>query len=179
MEPSSKKITSWATRLQKNDRRAAERLFDYFAPRFFSFFCARSGDRHAAEDLVQDVFMKVLAKIGDYNPDRGDFSPWIWQIARNTLIDFFREKGRAPKVALGAEEQLETAAAESDPDRELQAKQIFRLVETFPEDEQEIFYLRFVADLPYGEISAVTGKSPGALRVMIHRINRKIAAIIS
>lgn len=166
-----------AEKMQKGDQGATEEIFDCFYSHIFRFFMARTTNREISEDLAQEVFLKVIRKIGTFNSQLGNFSGWIWQIARNSLTDYFREK-----KCLYLEDCSKNNEEFSTNDKKsfkeindkLEVEKVFRILKKFSDKEQEIFSLHFAADLSYKTISEITGKSQGALRTLIHRINSKM-----
>lgn len=167
-----------AERLKKGDKKAAEEIFNHFSPLIYRFFLARTSKRELSQDLMQDVFVKLISKIETFNNESGHFSAWLWQIARNTLIDYFREKKEisfsdAPE---GIEDNYKT---EDKTERNIIVKEVLEVVKNFNVEDQEIFTLHYISDLSYKEISRITGKSEGALRVAIHRITKKVKDIVN
>ncbi len=166
-------INKLANKLQKGDHKAGADLFDHFAPLIYRFFMSRINHRESAQDLLQDVFLKLVKNIRQFDSEQGNFSSWFWSIAHNTLIDFFREK-KAGYIA-DLEEKGEYIIDARDSTRSnAELREIMEIVKTLSPEERELFELYFVMDLPYAEIAATTGKSESNLRVTIHRIRKKI-----
>ena len=167
-----------AEKMQQGDRRAAGKIFDYFNPLFFRFFVGRTLNRDVAEDLAQDVFFKILNRIGTYRKDSGNFSAWAWQIAKHRLIDYYREK---KTVSIEDFLQHRNMAEDKRPalHSKLEADNVFKLVSGLTAEEQELFSLRYISELPYKEISELTKKSEGSLRIMIHRLNNKLKKLLT
>src|SRR2546423_1882814 len=74
------------------DRAAAERLYDLYASRIYGLGLVMLGNEAAAEDLVQDTFVKVLRNASKYDPRRGSLDTWILLMARNLAIDSLRRR---------------------------------------------------------------------------------------
>lgn len=169
----SRSFNAEAEALKKGDGKAAERIFDHFAPHIHSFFMARIRNRETAQDLTQEVFLKVIRHIETFDARSGEFTAWIWQIARNTGIDFFRQKKPVYLADLPEE-------GSNIPDERLTAsesaklREILKVVERFSPEEQELFELHFIADLSYVDMAHATGRSSASLRVAIHRLRKKI-----
>lgn len=89
------KFNQLAERLKKGDHQAAEAIFNNFSAPIFRFFLIRTSSRETAEDLTQEVFLKLVNKIGTFNENLGSFSGWLWQIAKNTVKDYYRKKKSA------------------------------------------------------------------------------------
>lgn len=165
-----------AKKLKKGNKSAGKEIFDYFNPKIFRFFLARTSHRETAEDLSQEVFLKIVSKIETFNEESGNFLGWVWQIARNTLIDYYREK--KPLPLLSPELMIEETHYPDFAERE-KVNEIIQLVKSFSEEEQEIFSLRYLSDISYKELAQMTNKSEAGLRVIVHRLNQKIKNIIN
>ncbi len=165
-----------ALRLKKGDVKAGEIIFNKFAPLFFGFFVQRVGVRSVAEDLIQDVFVKLVGRIETFNPESGNFTSWFWQIARNTLNDYFREKKNVLLSEVD-EEQREEFEVDDFLDTKEFVSEILETVKEFSEEEKELFSLRYLQGLSYREIALIMDKTEVSLRVSAHRIIKKIKEI--
>ncbi len=170
-----------AKRMQKGDKRAAEEIYNKLIKRVYGFCVSRIYDKTIAEDLTQEIFMKVVSKIETYDSSRGDFVNWFWQLARNTLIDYHRQK----KTILFSDikeqnenkeefEVIEIEHPEIDYDKRFEIEKIKKFLQGLTVEDQELFQLRFLAELSYTEISKILDKNEGALRVSISRIKKRI-----
>ena len=162
-----------AESLQQGDTRAAEVIFDHFVGPIHSFFMAQTRHRETAQDLTQEVFLKVIKSIGQFDRKSGNFTAWIWQIARNALIDFFRLK-KPSYLADMSEEGNNIPEERSTVQDTAYFREIMNIIETFPQEDQELFEMHFIADVSYADLSRITGKSETALRVAIHRFRKKL-----
>jgi len=168
-------LTKLAIRMKKGDRRAAAKLYEELFPKAFGFFFTRTGKRETAEDLSQDMFVRLVEKIESFDEQRGAFTAWFWRMARNLLIDHYRLKHETP-FSLFEESEVEAMAvtAMPDMDRRLEYRKIQHVLKTLSDDERELFELRYVADVSYKEIAAILDKSEGALRVASLRVREKV-----
>lgn len=170
-------LNQLAKRLQDGDQNAGSAIFDHFSPQIHRFFMARILRREVAEDLTQDVFLKIIGKIDIFDEARGSFMAWVWQIARNTLIDYFREKKTISLDAL-TEEGKDIAGDVDRTALRVTMREVFEAAGALGDEEQEVFALRHISGLSYKELGAALGKSEGAMRVIVHRINKKIRGMI-
>lgn len=170
----SKKFNRLANLLKCGDKTAAAELFDYFNPKLFSFFITRTLHRETAEDLTQEVFLKLINHIDTFSEKKGDFLAWIWQIARNTAKDYYRKNSKKEINVATFIGKYESFDDRNELENKIRAEEVMKLVRDFSEEEQEIFSMYYLSDLPYKEISRIIGKPEGSLRVLIHRINQKI-----
>jgi RNA polymerase sigma-70 factor (ECF subfamily) len=177
----NKNFNILAEKLSQGDKKAGEEIFNYFGVKIFRYFMVRLANREAAEDLTQEVFIKLVAKIKTFNRQIGDFSNWLWRIAKNTLTDYFRQRKTinfsdlnfAPEKTISYEERYIEKLSQ-----EYQFKKVLKLIQNFSQEEQEIFSLHYLSGLSYKKLSQLTGKSAGALRITVHRINKKIKKAI-
>lgn len=133
------------------------------------------GSHQDADDLMQDIFLKVWQSLPGFRGD-SQLSTWVWRIATNeTLNHLRRERVRATLRLQAADELLESRIM-ADPffngteaQREL-AKAVARL----PEKQRQVFVMRWWDELPYEQISAITGTSVGALKASYHLARQKV-----
>ena len=124
-------------------------------------------DRAIAEDLFQDVMIKVINKVqaGKYN-EEGKFLPWVIRIARNLAIDYFRKAQRSPNFLRETEEfdifnvitQREKSAEERIISNE-NARYVRALIQMLPEKQKEVLIMRQYGELSFKEIADLTGVS--------------------
>jgi len=169
------KFNDLANKLRNGEKNAGNEIYEYFSPKFFRFFLTRTLQREAAEDLTQETFLKIVDNIDSFDEKKGNFSSWIWQIAKNNAKDYYRKKGRGEITVaefIGKYDISENNSLSLND--KLDAEKIINSVKDLSEEEQTIFSLHYLSDLPYKEISEITNKPEGNLRVIIHRINEKI-----
>lgn len=168
-----------AKRMQRGDRRAAEEMYNHLVGRVFGFCMNRVGNRNAAEDLAQDIFVKLIGRIGTFDQARGSFSIWFWQLARNAVTDHYRSRRELSFSDIG-DEAVEDVAGSSIQFSEhaFEIGRVRNFLKTLLPEERELFELRFVADLPYRTIAAMLGKSEGTLRVAVSRLKAKMRSAL-
>ncbi len=169
------RLTALAVRMKKGDRRAAAALYDELGSKAYGFFFSRTGRKETAEDLTQDIFVKLVEKIEAFDEKRGRFVVWFWQMARNMLIDHYRAKKETPFSAFEVEEvEMMSTTTMPDIDHRLRYQKVQAVLADLTEEERELFELRYVAELPYKEIEAMMQRSEGALRIAALRMKEKI-----
>ncbi len=171
------KINSWAHEFKSGSHQAAERIFNHYYPLMFRFFLSRLRNRDAAQDVAQNVFLKVVKMIATYNPEKGHFNSWVWQIARNTLTDHLRSmKRNQTQTESALAISIDEIANERQEDYSMKydTEQILKIVKSFHEEDQELFHYRYISELSYSEIAELTGRTENSLRVAMQRIRKKI-----
>jgi len=171
----SDNLTTLALRMKRGDRRAAETLYDELLPKVYGFLFTRTGKKEIAEDLCQDIFLKLVQKIDTFNEERGRFTVWFWQMARNMLIDHYREKKETPFSSFEEETVAGMAVTEMpNIEHRMRYTKLKDFLATLEHEERELFELRYVVEMPYKDIAVVLAKSEGSLRVAALRIKEKV-----
>ena len=153
----------------KLDPNAFGALYDRHFNQIYRFVFSRVREQTAAEDVTSEVFMKALRSIGRYQDTGRPFSAWLYQIAVNAVNDRYRSARPVEDLddARGAAVPgpgLEDLAAERE---ELRA--IWHVVEKLPAQQRTALVLKFQEDLKIESIALAMGKSPGAVKLLIHR----------
>lgn len=148
---------------------AFEEIYDRHAPGVARALASFAGaDADSLDDLVQDVFFKVIDGLASYVPER-PFPNWLYTVALNTGRNHVRDHARELSVdpaELDSMPPRENGSIDC-PDDILGAK-LVRLVATLPEQLHEVVFLRIGADLPYGEIGDILGIPEGTARSRMH-----------
>jgi RNA polymerase sigma-70 factor (ECF subfamily) len=172
-------------RAQRGDPASFERLVDEFAGRVYGFALRTTGSRDDAEDLMQEVFVRVVRMIGAYQHD-GRFKAWLFRIAANLVRDRLRRIRRAPRVVAGsdvledggADQAVSTGAGNAPIDDQAPEHGLIRADEVdalnralamLPDAEREVVMLRHFSQLPFKEIAAVLGCPLGTALARAHR----------
>ncbi len=150
-------------------RAAAARLFERHHLTIYRYFVRMTGHRDLAQDLTQDLFVRVVRRMEAYVESGRELS-WLFQIARNLLRDRQREVSRrAPMIALDEAGDIPLAPT---PDVTLAVDRA--LTQLNPPD-REVFLLLETVGLSYEEIATVTGLTVAAVRSRLHRARRSLA----
>lgn len=145
---------------------ASERLFSKYQTRLYHYIFASVKDDAVAHDLLQDAMMKAFVSIkrGQYHED-GRFEPWLIRIARNVLMDYYRDRKRFHQVHSDREVSMlpDMFAGSSTPDADIivsqERSQVRTLIQELPESQREVVILRHFLGLTFQEIATHTGVS--------------------
>lgn len=138
----------------------ASRVFEQHGPAVHRYFRRLTGDGASADDLAQEVFLRVVRAGGGYEPLERERA-WVFRIARNVFLDHRRREARAPFAASPVEPVTGAAQAVRSGVREALA--------ALPPEDREAFLLGEVGGLTYAEIAAATGTTVPAVRSRIYR----------
>jgi len=175
-------------RAQLQDPAAFESLVDQFGGRIFGFVYRMVGSRDEAEDLVQEVFLRVVRTIARYHED-GRFESWVFRIAANLVRDRARSLGRQPgRMELRADEGGSgdtmdgLSRVESGPSRPMELKedvdQLAAALAMLPAAEREVIMLRHFSDLSFKEIAEAMGTPLGTALARGHRGLQRLREIM-
>lgn len=169
-------------RLQAGDEEAFRELLARWQRPILSFVFRLTGDAGAAEDLAQEVFVRVFRRIGEFQPSRGgaQFSTWLFQIARNAALDHLRQRRRHPadslETASDAVQQTPgsaPAASAAAMQREV-GEEIAAAVLALPEDQRTALVLAEYEDQSVAEIAAVMDCSAKSVEARLYRARQAL-----
>jgi RNA polymerase sigma-70 factor (ECF subfamily) len=142
-------------------------LFDRFHPTVHRYALARTGDRTAAEEVAQEVFVAAVAALPRLR-DRSEpaVEGWFIAIARNKLADRARRRSREQRVAVGP---LTSPDAAELATSNLAAAELRRALDHLTDDQRDLLIRRFVLDHSLEQVAAATGRGVGAVKAMQHR----------
>jgi RNA polymerase sigma factor (sigma-70 family) len=156
-------------------------LFERHHKPLFRYFISMSRNRELAEDLVQDVFFRMLRYRASYDPNQS-FTAWMYQIARNANVDQAQKRrGEVVGIEEFTERRPEPAASGPGPEESAVRTQDLGLLkgalERLPSDKREILVLSRFQGMKYEEISSVLGCEVGTVKVRVYRAMRALEQI--
>jgi RNA polymerase sigma-70 factor (ECF subfamily) len=157
-------------RAQQGDRVALEELYLLHFDRIYSYLHMSVGNRHDAEDLTTQTFLRMLESIKRFRWQSAPFSAWLFRIAHNLAMDHFRATRRWQP-----EENVPEPIDETEPSAEHAAFQsigrqsMLELIENLSQEQKQVLTLKFVFNLPNGEVATILGKTEGAVKSLQHR----------
>jgi RNA polymerase sigma-70 factor, ECF subfamily len=157
-------------RAQVGDRAALEELYLIHFDRIYSYLHLSVGNRHDAEDLTTQTFLRMLEAIGRFRWREAPFSAWLFRIAHNLAMDHFRASNRVQteeevQYPPGAEE---TSAEEQALDS-LGRAGMLELIERLSPEQRQVLTLKFLFGFANGEVASILGKTEGAVKSLQHR----------
>jgi RNA polymerase sigma-70 factor (ECF subfamily) len=156
---------------QDGNTEAFGMLYERYADRVFRFLFAHMDNRLDAEDLTEDVFLRVWRSLPNYREQGVPFLAYLFRIARNALIDHYRRSG--PVKNQVSIEDLSLHDGNPGPGESaissLEREELRVSLEQLREDYRMVLVLRFLSELSPEETAQVMGRTPGAVRVLQHR----------
>jgi RNA polymerase sigma-70 factor, ECF subfamily len=143
-------------------------LYDEYVRKIFNFIYYKTHHKETAEDLTSDTFTKAFRKLDNFDSKKGKFSTWLYQIARNTVIDFYRVKKSHVNID-DVWDLSEDIHIERDFDTAEKLKEVKKYLKSLDSCHREIVLLRVWDGLSYKEISDAVGKDEVNCRVIFSR----------
>ena len=172
------------------EERAFQEIVDRYQTRLLNFVYRTIGDREKAEDLVQEVFIRVYRHLHRFDPSK-KFSTWIYTIASNLAKNELRNRSRNPLVLFQTikknwqdeDRPLQFEDASSRPDDLFRKRHLRALVEAsvaqLPEHHRQVFVLRELEGKSYEEIAEITSCNLGTVKSRLNRARSSFAEIIA
>jgi RNA polymerase sigma-70 factor (ECF subfamily) len=166
----NEEIRRLVARAQEGDRDALEELYLLHFDRIYSYLHMSVGNRHDAEDLTTQTFVKMLESIGRFRWRAAPFSAWLFRIAHNLAMDHFRAHRRWQP-----EEDVPEPPGSAEPSAEHEAmhaigrQSMLKLIENLSPEQQQVLTLKFVFNFSNGEVATILGKTEGAIKSLQHR----------
>lgn len=153
------------------DAAAFDELFRRYEPRAYAYFIKRTRSPDRAQDLYQELFLRIHRARASYDPARA-FAPWFFQIAHRLWIDDQRRAYRAHEVPIG--EQEPAADRAGCDDRVADREDVARFLSALSPEERYVLVAAKVEGIAYPELAAQLGKSLDAVKQMASRAMRRI-----
>jgi len=169
-ESEAKQVRGLVERAQKGERAALEELYLIHFDRIYSYLHVSVGNRHDAEDLTTQTFLKMLEAIGKFKWQAAPFSAWLFRIAHNLAMDHFRANKRwQPEEDVPEPEPDEDTSAEAGALESIGRKSMLELIDELSPEQQQVLTLKFVFNFGNGEAATILGKTEGAIKSLQHR----------
>jgi RNA polymerase sigma-70 factor (ECF subfamily) len=163
-------IRELVARAQQGDREALEELYLLHFDRIYSYLHMSVGNRHDAEDLTTQTFLKMLEAIGRFRWRSAPFSAWLFRIAHNLAMDHFRANRRwQPEEEVPEPPDSEEASAEDEAMHSIGRQSMLELIENLSADQQQVLTLKFVFNFANADVATILGKTEGAIKSLQHR----------
>ena len=158
---------------QGGDEAAFAEIFNRYSGRILAFITRVVGDSHRAEELMQEVFVRVVTHSRTFDGREAKFSTWLFQIARNLSMNAIRDRNRRREDGIENE-----AAAGSQPSTIESRLAVDQFLQKLPEDQRVVFVLKHDQDLKYEEIANVLDIPVGTVKSRMHVAVKSLRKIL-
>lgn len=148
-------------------------LYDKYSRKIYNFLYYRTYHKEIAEDLTSLTFHKALEKLGQFNGQKARFSTWLYQIAKNNLIDYYRK----PQASEGLESAWDipsSANVEKDAELSISIEKIREYLNKLEKQQREIVLMRVWDGLSHKEIAEILNISEASCKTIFSRTLSKL-----
>ena len=159
-------------RAKQQDQEAFSRLYEGYFDKIYRYIVIKVGNETEAEDMTQQVFLNALQSISSFRWQGVPFSSWLYRIAHNQVVDYFRKKTKRPGTFDDVPHNISDSNKNNDPQKttehNLNIEQLLVAAQQLTEAQREVISLRFTSDLSTAEVAKIMGKSQGAIKALQH-----------
>ena len=173
--PSPEKLKYAVLLARKGDKKAFSQLVDIYASRLYGYFYRLTGNRDEANELLGELFLKLVEKIGSCRSET--FEAWLFRIASNLFTDYLRAKKRSQKMLLRIEEQVQSETQIPQKDNLLTDK-LARQIQKLEAETAEIIIMRYYSQLSFEEMAQMRNEPVGTVLSKVHRGLKKLRQLM-
>jgi len=159
---------------QKGDAAATTTLVELLSPQLYRFFAAEMGSRHNADDMLQELWLRIHRVRHTYRPGE-PLLAWVYAIARRVRVDDYRKRRRIAMREVAAGVLPEVPAQEQEPDK---LPSFDELVAALPQSQREVLVMLKVDQLSVEEIARATSSTVGAVKQKAHRAYERLRSLL-
>jgi RNA polymerase sigma-70 factor (ECF subfamily) len=158
-------------RRAKSEPEAFGQLYEHYVRRIYNYHYRHTSNRVEAEDLTSRTFYRALRSLHRYREKRASFQAWLFRIAHNLVVNWYRDHGRRDIVSIDTVEPMTSQAEDPHDFVEALEEQAFlqRVLATLSEDRKTLILLKFVEKMTNREIAEVLGRTEGAVKALYYR----------
>ena len=174
-------VSDLVVKAQGGDQSSFALLYERFFDQIFRYVSFKTGSLTEAEDITGEVFVRMIESIHRFKWQGHPFSSWLFRIAHNLIVDYFRKKGKKALVPLeGSADNLQSDQVDVDRriDLELAMDEIRRAMEGLTELQREVISMRFAGGLSVAETARAIGKKDNAVKALQHAGLKKLRKML-
>jgi len=178
MEQKQIQIDLLVQQAQQGDQTAFGMIYDQLIDQIYRYIYFKTPSVEVAEDLTEDVFFKVWTKLKKYKKRGVPFSSWVFRIAHNEVVDFYRKNKEILELDETWQDHKTENAPENFIEKQLIQKEVQIALRDLPENQAQAIILKYINDLSNQEISETMNKSETAVRILLSRGLNKLQSIL-
>jgi RNA polymerase sigma-70 factor (ECF subfamily) len=161
---------------KNGDSQCFSQVVDMYATRCYGYFYRLTGNNDLSDELLSELFVKLVEKIGSYNG--GSFESWLFKIAANLFHDHLRGKKRRRRLLEVQQEQIESQTIEPKRSDDEQVDKLQIQIGRLDPDTRELIVLRFYSQLSFKEIARLRSEPIGTTLAKTHRGLKKLRQLM-
>ncbi len=153
---------------KNGDKESFSLLYDLYFNKIYNFVYYKTSHKETTEDLVSVTFLKALEKINKFKSNKGTFQAWLFRIARNTVIDYYRKR----KTVYDISDVWDFKSNDNflkDIQQKKEVEKIIEFMKTLTSMQREIIILRIWENMSYKDIAEIMGKSEASCKMLFKR----------
>jgi len=159
---------SLVQRAQQRDQEAFAQLYEAYFDKIYRYVSLKIGNKTEAEDMTQQVFLKALQSISSFRWRGIPFSAWLFRIAHNQVVDYFRKKSKRVTVPIDNLPIMANDNPQLMAERRSDIEQLVSATKQLTEAQREVISLRFAGELSIAQVAEIMGKKQGAVKALQH-----------
>ncbi len=164
------------TGCKRGDDECFSRLVDEYAGRCYGYFCRLTGDRSVSDDLLSELFVKLVEKIGSYKGGR--FESWLFKVASNIFHDWLRDKQRRRRLLELQKDKIESETTGTKRSDSEKVDNLQRQLGKLDADTRELIMLRFYSQVSFKEMAEMRSEPIGTTLSKLHRGLKKLRELM-
>lgn len=166
---------------QNGDTEAFGKIYDFLLDRVYRFIYFRLSSKEEAEDLTENIFLKIWDNLESYRSEQSiPFEAWVFRIARNAVIDYYRTKKQQVSIETAYEvEDSNNPTVEEIVEANLTKEKVLEALKKLPDSYKEIITLKFIEGLENDEISQILEKPVDQVRVLQSRALKALRKVLN
>lgn len=166
---------------EKGDKLAAEEIINFYYESIYINVFKQINDREIAKDLTQEIFISVLKSIGNYEEKKSSFKTWIYKIASNKVVDYYRSKYYRYTTIVEEIENYDFISSyniENEFQIKEDAEEVMNIVNRLSANIQQIFRLKVFGDMTFCDIGKLLDISESTVKTRYYSAIRKVKKIL-
>ena len=175
-------IEDLVRRAQEGDTESFAGLYEHFYDKIFRYLVFKTGSSVDAEDITEEVFLRMLESISSFSWRGFPFSSWLFRIAHNLVVDYYRKKGRQKTVPMEDASAVIGASSydlDSGLDLKLSMQGVYAAMQGLSKLQREVINLRFAGGLSLKETAESMGKKENAIKALQHAGIKKLRSVLA
>lgn len=174
---------SWVDKARAGDPEACGWLYERYFDRIYRYVYLKLGDPSDAEDIAEQVFLKMIESVKGFQWQGSSFASWLYRIAHNQIVDFLRQHLRRPQTSLDAVGDV-LPSKRDDPhdhaERRDFAGHLIECMDDLTDLQAQVIVLKFGSDLTNAQVGEIMEKSEGAVKALqfsaLQKLNKLMGA---
>lgn len=153
-------------------------IYDCYSQPVYRYLYRLLGDAAQAEDLTSEVFLKLLNALSTSRAPRDRLDGWLYRVAHNLAIDWFRQQSKRFTVPLNEDLASDGLAASALVEQKQTHRRLRKAILKLTPSQQQVIVLRFGEEMPIAEVARVMGKSEGSIKLLQHRAVKRLGKVL-